>query len=122
MRGERNRGGLPPHRMALKEALSYRSRALMFGRRWKLLVMSEYDHARPLPVSCALVDLETDKRILPHPFDFLTQCGVAIEKLAVQVDVNGHDVWLVVPGARQPSDRCRAEHCAALLLRHLQNC
>jgi len=121
MRGKRNGGGLPPHRMALKEALRDRSRALMFGRRRELLVMSEYDHARPLPVSCELVELETHERILSHPFDFLTQRGVAVEKFAVQVDVNGNDVRLVVPGARQSSDVCRAEHRAALLLRHLLN-
>jgi hypothetical protein len=72
-------------------------------------------------VSDDFVDLETDKGILSHPFDFLTQCGVAIEKLAVQVDMNGNDVRLVVPGARQASDIRPGEHCAALSLRHLLN-
>lgn len=81
--------------------------------------MPEYDDARPLPVSYEFVDLETDKGILSHPLEFLTQCGVAIEKLAVQVDMNGNDVRLVVPGARQASDIRPGEHCAALSLRYL---
>jgi hypothetical protein len=105
--------------MPQKEALGYSSRALILGSVWELFVMPEYDDARPLPVSYEFVDLETDKGILSHPFDFLTQCGVAIEKLAVQVDMNGNDVRLVVPGARQASDIRPRKHCAALSLRHL---
>ena len=119
MRGERNRGGLPPHGMPLKEALGDSSRVLILGSVWELLVMPEYDDARPLSVSDEFVDLETDKGILSHPLDFLTQCRVAIEKLAVQVDMNGNDVRLVVPGARQASDIRAGEHCPALSLRHL---
>ena len=81
--------------------------------------MPEYDDARPLPVSYEFVDFETDKGILSHPLDLLTKCGVAIEELAVQIDMNGNDVRLVVPGARQASDIRPGEHCTALLLRHL---
>jgi hypothetical protein len=104
--------------MPLKEALGYPSRAMILGSGWELLVTPEYDDARPLPVSDEFVDLETDKGILSHPLDFLTQSGVAIEKLALQVDVNGNNVRLVVQGARQASDIRPGEHCAALSLGH----
>src|SRR5476649_186083 len=105
--------------MPLKEALGDPSRALMLGSVWELLVMPEYNDARPLPERDEFVELETDKRILSHPLDFLTQCGEAIETLAVQVNMDGNDVRLVVPGARQASDLHSGEHGAALSLRHL---
>ena len=69
MRGERNRGGLPPHGMLLKKALGYLSRTPMFRSIWELLVLPEYDDACPLAVSHELVDLEADKGILSHPLD-----------------------------------------------------
>ncbi len=121
MRGERNRGGLPPHGTPLKEAFGYASRTLMLRSRGELLVTPEYDDACPLLVSPEFVDLKTDKGILPHPLDLLTQCGKAIEELAVQLDMNGDDVRLVGPDARQSSDKPLPEHCAALTLRHLMD-
>jgi hypothetical protein len=119
MADERNRGWLPPHGTPLKEALGYASRFLILRGVWKLLVMPDYDDARPLPVRHEFVDLETDKGILSHPLDFLTQCGVAIEILVIQVDMNRHDIRLVVSGAGQASDMIPGEHRAALSLRHL---
>jgi hypothetical protein len=105
--------------MPLKEALGNTSRALILGGVWELLVTPEYDDACPFAVSDEFVDFETDKGILSHPLDFLTQCGVAIEKLAVQIDMNGNNVWLVVMGACQASDICPREHCTALSFGHL---
>jgi hypothetical protein len=119
MRSERNRRGLPPGGMPLKEALGYMSRALILGSVQELLVPPEYDDACPSFVRNDLVDLETDKRVLSHPLDFLTQCGVAIEKLAVQVNTNRNNVRLVVTGACQASDIRPGKHCAALAFGHL---
>ena len=114
MRGERYRGGLPPRGMPLKEALGYVSRALILGSVREFLVTPEYDDARPSSVTGEFVDLETDKRIFAHPLDFLAQCGVAIEELAVQVDMNRNDVRLVVTGAREASQTRPGKHRAAL--------
>src|SRR5690349_6887529 len=100
---ERNRGRLPPGGMPLKEALGYASRALILESVWELLITPEYDDARPLPVAHEFVDFEADKRILSHPVDLLTQRGVAIEELSLQIDMNGNDVRLVVLGARKTS-------------------
>lgn len=83
--------------------------------------MPEYDDARPLLVSDEFVYFETDKRILSHPLDFLTERRVAIEKLAVQVDVKGNDVGLVIQGARQASDIRPGQYCVTLSLRYLLN-
>jgi hypothetical protein len=105
--------------MPLKEALGYTSRGLILGSVWEFFVPPEHDDARPLAESHEFVNLDTDKGILSHPLDLLTQCGVAIEKLAVQVDANRNNVRLVVPGARQASDIRPGEHCAALSFGHL---
>lgn len=118
---ERNRGGLPPDRMHLKEALGDTSRVLIIGGVWEFLVTPENDDAHPLPVSDEFVHFETDEGILSHPFDLLTECGVAIEELSLEIDMYGNDVGLVVPGARQTSGIRPGEQCTAFLLRHLQN-
>ena len=115
---ERNRSGLPPDRMLREKTLGHCPRLLILGSEWELLVMSKDDKARPFSMSSEVLDLETDKRVLSHPFDFLTQCGKAVEKITGQVDMNGNDVRLIVVGAGQPGETGLGKHCAALLLRH----
>jgi hypothetical protein len=85
---------------------------------WQLLVLAEDDDARPLPLSCDFVDLDTHQGILSHPLDLLTERGKAIEVLAVEVEMYGNDVGLVVPSASQPTDVGRGQHGAALAIRH----
>jgi hypothetical protein len=104
--------------MPLEEALGDFPRALMMWRVWELLVLPEHDYARPLPVSGEFIHLDTDKGILAHPLDFHAERGVAIQALAVEVDMNGNDIRLVVLGARQPGDMRPGEQCAALWFRH----
>jgi len=53
---------------------------------------------------CQLVDLEADKGILSHPYYFLTQRGIAIETLTVQVDMDGNGCT-VDCSERTPGDR-----------------
>jgi hypothetical protein len=103
---ERHRSRLPPHRVSLKKPFGDRSSALMFGSVRELLVMAEDDEARPPAVGQELVDLETDKGILAHPVDFLAQSGIAIQKLAVQVDMYGNDVWLIIVSACETRHLC----------------
>ena len=110
---ERHRGGLPPDRMLLKEVLGDTSRTSELGRVGKLLVSSEDDKRDPLCSTRNFIELETNKRILSHPLDFLTESGEAIE-VVVEVDMNRNDVRLVVQRARQPTEVCLGEYCAAL--------
>ena len=48
--------------------------------------------------------IETDQRVLSHPLNFLAEHCVAIEIVGLEVDMNGNNVRLVVPSARQASD------------------
>ena len=118
-RGEWNRGGLPPHRMTLKEALGQASQTRVLCRVGKFFIVPQHDDAGPLPVGVEFLTLETDQRILAHPFDFLAQRGVPIEVVALEVDTNGHDSRLIVPGAGESSDIAPGQHRAALRLGHL---
>ena len=65
----------PTTRDAAERALGHRSRILILRSVWELLVMPEYDDARPVRGTDELVDLEANQGILPHPFDFLTHRG-----------------------------------------------
>jgi hypothetical protein len=103
----------------LKEAVGCRSCSLIPWCWWQLFVTPEDDYARPFSVTHHLVAFETDQRVFSHPLNFLAEGGVAIEKLAIEVHVDGHDVRLVVASARQPHDVGCREHGAALARRHL---
>src|SRR4029450_13082178 len=71
--GEGCCGWLPPHGVSLKQTLGYPARVFILRCVRKLLIMSGDDHAHPVAVGVELVDLDTDERILSHPFDFLSE-------------------------------------------------
>ena len=107
---ERNRCGLPPYRMPLKELLGNTPFVLIPGDVWKFLVSTDDNDGRPLVIGAHLVHFEAHERILSHPFDFLPQCGEAVEVRVVKVDVNGNDVRLVVQCARETSEVCARQY------------
>src|ERR1700681_3260381 len=117
--GKRNGGRFPPHRTPLKQALGLTPRIPIVARGRELLVIAEYDDALPLRVTDNLINLETYERILPHPLDFLTERRVPIKRDAVERDVNGNNVRLVVKGARQASDLGPGQHRTTVCERHL---
>ena len=106
----------PPRRMPLKEALGNPSGFLVVRGQWELFVTPDDDDTPPLSVGQDFVDFHADKWILPHPLDFLAQCGVTIEVVVLEVDMYGNDVRLVAPGARQAGEARRDEHLLAFCL------
>src|SRR5688572_9365310 len=84
-----------------------------------LLVTYEDDDSCPLPARDDVLDLYAGARSVSQPFDFATQCGVAINKLAVQVEMNRSDVLLVVLCTGLASYIRPGQHRAVLFLRHL---
>jgi hypothetical protein len=107
--------------MPLEEALRYRTGPLIPRCAWKFFVATENEEAGPFPWNGEVIYFEADQRILPHPFDFHAEGGVPVQVPAVEVDMNGNDVRLIVLRAGEASDARRGKQCPALPVGQLLN-
>jgi hypothetical protein len=78
--------------------LSFPSNAI-----WKFFVSAVDDDAPPFAALAELIELKTNIRILPHPFDFLSRQRKAVDLAALQCEGYRHDVgWLSLTQASRP--------------------
>ena len=77
--------------------------------------VTEHDDAHPLLRTYHLVCFDADLGVSAHPLDLLPDGGEAIQSIHRRRQINRHDLWLALVGARQSAESARASRSRILL-------
>src|SRR5208282_858418 len=107
---------LPPDGVAFEQFFAgVFASAAPFGDIRQFLVVTENDDARPLLRTYHLVRFDADLWVSAHPLDFFPDGGEAIQVFIVVGEIDRHDVWLALVGARQSPEMRTGQQVQTLL-------